>query len=54
MKKIETGTLVKCKYDGSIGLITKIMKDPSFYPYWIEWNDGSAGDFYDVHFEVLS
>ena len=51
---LEIGTLVKCKYDGEIGLITKIMEDPAFYPYWVEWCDGSAGDFFDVHFEVLS
>ena len=51
---LEIGTLVKNKYDGDIGLITKIMEDPSFYPYWIEWGDGTEGDFHDLHFEVLS
>ena len=51
---IEVGTLVRSRYDGEIGLITKIMEDHRFYPYWIEWSDGSAGDFFDVHFEVLS
>lgn len=51
---LKVGTLVKNKYDGDIGLITKIMVDPMFYTYWIEWGDGSAGDFHPLHFEVLS
>ena len=50
---LEIGTLVRSRYDGELGLITKIMDEPAFYPYWIEWSDGSSGDFFDVHFEVV-
>lgn len=51
---IEIGTLVKAVYDGEIGLITKIMTDPYYYPYWIEWCDGGKGDFDTHQFEVIA
>jgi hypothetical protein len=51
---IQIGSLVKAVYDGQIGLITKIMEDDLYYPYWIRWLDGSEGDHSATTFEVIA
>ena len=51
---IEIGSLVKYNYDEDIGLITKIIEDPMCPMYWIEWFNGTDGDYFPHEFEVIA